>query len=643
MTRRDGRMGADHERARELAAAQIDEVLPPADAAWLADHLEACPACAAVAAEYDAQHGLLFALRDVAIEPPRDLWARTSAAISAERPRGRGLRWRPLRRSPRRSSPFAFAPAIAAVAIIAVVGAGLLNGGRILPGGVTPTPIAIDAADLQVLALDSAGNLRLLSRSVDQVCPTGVTDCGPAPTFSVSAVSSFGTVANLYGAMSPTGGQVVVVSGGAGNRGVYVVPVKAPTATPKASASGSQPSPSSAVAPTASHAAATPTAAPDSSGTSRPSDQTSPPSASPAVTPSPTPGESSPSPSSAPPTNASSTPPSGASPTPSTPASPSPTASDAGPTASAGSSESPVAPPTASVATLPPTTDTGSTAPSADGTPAPMTAIRIATDVTVVGAPVYSPDGTQLAFSATPSSGGAGPDIFVWTVGDGPARAITTDHGSWLTGWTSQGILVSRVDNGIPATFTLDPATSQATPVGPQGAWLPSLSPSGTTAAWWSGTVKLASDGVTWLPDQGQLVLGTWPGSTPGTPGISETPASQTTAEPQVLATGPLDGWQVRWDETGSAMAVWVAPAGAGSNGRLSLYSFDPATGSPNFASPMLDGTPANPDFSLRAGRLAWTTPSQDGGQNVTVLAWSGSTVYPPMTVVSDGKGTVIP
>lgn len=639
MTRRDRATGGDHERARELAAAQIDELLPPGDAAWLAGHLEACPACAAVAAEYDAQHGLLFALRDVAIEPPRDLWARTSAAISAERPRGRGLRWRPLRRSPRRSSPFAFAPAIAAVAIIAVVGAGLLSGGRILPGGVTPTPIAIDAADLQVLALDAAGNLRLLSRSVDQVCPTGVTDCGPAPTFSVSAVSSFGTVTNLYGAMSPTGGQVVVVSGGPGNHGVYVVPVKAPTATPKASGSAAQPGTSSAVSPTASHATATPTAAPDSSSTSRPTEHPSPPTASPAVTPSPTPGESSQAPSSAPPTDGSSSSPSGPSPTPSTPASPSPTASDAGPTASAGTSE----PPSAPVTSPPAATDTASIAPSGQDTPAPMTAIRIATDVTVVGAPVYSPDGTQLAFSATPSSGGAGADIFVWTVGDGPARAITTDHGSWLAGWTSQGILVSRVDNGIPATFTLDPATSQATPVGPQGAWLPSLSPSGTTAAWWSGTVKLAADGVTWLPDQGQLVLGAWPGSTPSAPGSSGTPASAIATAPQVLATGPLDGWQVRWDETGSAMAVWVASAGAGANGQLTLYSVDPATGSPNFSSPMLDTTPANPDFSLRAGRLAWTTPSADGGQTVTVVAWSGSTVYPPMTVVADGKGTVIP
>ncbi|HEY5628047.1 MAG TPA: zf-HC2 domain-containing protein, partial [Candidatus Limnocylindrales bacterium] len=152
MSSRDAFTAAGHERARELAAARIDEVLPPADAAWLADHLAACPACAAVDAEYAALHVRFAAMRDNLPQPPRDLWARTSAAIDAERGRPAGTgRWRGLRRSPRGSTRLALAPVVAMVAIVVVVGASLLNGRPTVPGGtaVAATPIAIKgAADL---------------------------------------------------------------------------------------------------------------------------------------------------------------------------------------------------------------------------------------------------------------------------------------------------------------------------------------------------------------------------------------------------------------------------------------------------------------------------------------------------------------
>ena len=58
-----GRGHADHDRARELAAARLDEDLAPADAAWLDKHLAGCPACAAIAAAYDADRAALRDLR----------------------------------------------------------------------------------------------------------------------------------------------------------------------------------------------------------------------------------------------------------------------------------------------------------------------------------------------------------------------------------------------------------------------------------------------------------------------------------------------------------------------------------------------------------------------------------------------------
>ena len=248
----------------------------------------------------------------------------------------------------------------------------------------------------------------------------------------------------------------------------------------------------------------------------------------------------------------------------------------------------------------------------------------------VVGAPTYSPDGTRVAFSAMPSDGSSGPDIYVWSPGDQEAEPITTDHDSWLAGWAASGILASRVDAGIPSTYQLDPETGHALPIGTPGTWLPAVSPSGTAAGWWSGTVKLAADGVSWVPDQGRLVVGPWPST------------ADPAAAPQVLAKGPLDAWQVRWDDTGAVVAAWVAQGG-GPNGRLSLYRVDEVTGAPDVASPMLDGAPAEPDFSLRAGRVAWTPPQHGPRQTVEVLAWSGKTVYPPMELPTDGSGTVVP
>ena len=70
-----------HERARNLAAESIDGALNPGDTAWLANHLGSCPDCQAVSDEYEAIHLELGSLEFP--DPPRDLWARTSAAFDA--------------------------------------------------------------------------------------------------------------------------------------------------------------------------------------------------------------------------------------------------------------------------------------------------------------------------------------------------------------------------------------------------------------------------------------------------------------------------------------------------------------------------------------------------------------------------------
>jgi hypothetical protein len=582
-----GRAGDDrrfvHDAARDLAAARLDGPLAPEDETWLADHLNFCDACAVVAAEYDAQHDLFTDLRAWTPEPPRDLWARTSSAIDAERGHRSGAARLGLRGRTRRTwRRLSLAPVVAVVAVVAVVSAGLLNVPLGTGGIAAPTPIAVSAAaDLQVIGRDSQGNVQILRRPVDAVCPAGLSVCGAQPTFAVTSVSGVASATTLQGAISPSGDRMVVVAKDQGGEGVYVVPVTAAaTAAPTRSAA---PAASATAAPASSHPVAV------------------------ASSPSPT--------------------------APASPASESATPSDGSTTASTppDASSSPASSPSASPTEAPTSAAPASTPtpmPTVEVTPAPDAAIKIASDVTVVGVPMYAPDGVHLAFAAMPSGGSTGPDIYVWASDQKTAQAITSDHNSWLAAWTADGILASRVSDGTPATYRLDPVSGHATAVGDPGIWLPALTPDGSSAAWWAGTVKLAADGVTWVPDSGKLVAGGWP--------------IDSGASPEVIAKGALAAWQVRWSDDGTAMAVWTVAAGKGSSGRLSLFHVNPSTSIADLANPMLDAVPANPDFSLRNHRLAWTTPTQGVPQVVEVLAWSGKTIG-RVEIPADGSGTVVP
>ena len=98
-------------------------------------------------------------------------------------------------------------------------------------------------------------------------------------------------------------------------------------------------------------------------------------------------------------------------------------------------------------------------------------------------------------------------------------------------------------------------------------------------------------------------------------------------AVPQVIADGPVDGWEVRWDEGGTVIAVWLHEGTADKPGRLSLYPIDPATGLAGLAHPLLDSAPAAEGISLRSGRLVWSGPGTSGRDAVQVLAWNGTEV----------------
>ena len=260
-------------------------------------------------------------------------------------------------------------------------------------------------------------------------------------------------------------------------------------------------------------------------------------------------------------------------------------------------------------ATEPPTSEATEAPPSVDVTPRPDGAVEIASDVVIVGSAAgYSQDGTRFAFSARPADGSAGPDVYVWRVGDRRAKAVTSDHTAQLAGWIGGRLLVSRVVDGKPRTAILDLTDDTERAAGDGAMWRPTVGPGRETAAWWDGTVRLADDGKTWVPDRGKLVLGDWPNGG---------------ADTQVLADGSLTDWDVQWSDTGE-LAVWVTRDDAAKLGKLSLFAVDPATGRVDLAHPKLDAEPAFAGFALKPGRLAWSAPADGGDTSVEVLGWDG-------------------
>jgi hypothetical protein len=215
------------------------------------------------------------------------------------------------------------------------------------------------------------------------------------------------------------------------------------------------------------------------------------------------------------------------------------------------------APPASSTAVAPSGGLLASTSPSIE--PSPGTAVAIITNVTIVGRGAgYSPDGAWFAFSARPVDGSAGPDIYVWHVGDPIAVALTTDHASIFASWVGNELLGSRAEPadlesvaapdasssaepsapvepmptpvptpvpgssvGVDAsaspeptpvleftaqTFLLDPLTGIETRM-LGAAWQPVVDPTGVWVAAWEGTVRNGPDGWSMVPAMGRLVI----------------------------------------------------------------------------------------------------------------------------------------
>ena len=556
--RRPDSWATPHERARAKAAQRMDGRLHPDENAWLDRHLRECRPCRLVAVGYEADRSALKRLAERTPEPPRDLWARTAAAVERESARADGPTG-PVRRV----APIGALSGVLVVAV--VVGASLLSSPSTGPtiGGLDPssspsglpdvassptaprpTPIIVGAGDVSWVRAAHAGGWGYTTARVGTVCSTaGRPDCAPIDDArDTRPIVLPGKLKSVIG--SPTRGQAVVVgSTTASGNTIFVVALPtAPTPTPTIPPATPTPDPTASVDP--------------STG---PID---------AVTPSP---------------------------------SPTPT-------------------------TTPDPTPTPESTPMPSPEPTVAAAVVIASGVRVIGeSAAFSADGAWFAFTARPADGSTGPDIYVWRVGDETALPVTTDHRSVFASWFGERLLGSRPDRtpdpvdgtASPVTFALDPATSEET-VLPGAGWRPVVDPSGQFSVGWVGSIALAADGNSWLPVDGSLVLQAWP-----------TDGAEVEHEVQVIATVPVTEFDIRWDETGMWLAVWIADPVEPTIGRLSLLRIDPETG----AIDRLENAPVDvaalPGFSIGNGRLAWATPpGQEGeGSRVRIVAWTADGV----------------
>lgn len=525
---------ASHDRARAIVARGFFEAIEPADAAWLEAHLAGCGECRVELDAYRADREMLRALRADAPEPPRDLWARTAASI--ERESGRhGHAGRPAtKRTGIGRVPLGVLSGV--LVVLVVVGTSLFPRAGTIPvlqteppgSDVPATPPQPRATPLAV----TAKGLSWLQEANDGTFQLVFADIYEVCTATPEACAPLDDASTTRLTL-PSEPQAVVLS----PTSEQLVVVSAATGS-----GGSE-------------VLVVPVPVPEPS-----------PSASPEPTVPPTPGPV------ATPTSSSST---------ATPTAPPPTPT---PAATATPTPAPTPAPTPGGTPAPGETPGSSPSPSPD----PNGSRAILTGVVVVGEAAYSADGRWLAFSARQIDGAAGPDLFLWRVGDPIASAVTADHRTFFAGWLGNLVLASRVEpeearavapatlgssaatpkpgrtpapgaatgtaapsldptaspsgTAIPAedhsvSFLLDPETGVVTDLAARDIWQPVVDAASRTIVYWSGTLTPDEAGTGWLPGTGRLVLDGWidPSATP-----DSNPASSASAPPVPGAPSPV-------------------------------------------------------------------------------------------------------
>jgi hypothetical protein len=241
-----------HAQWRELIATRLDRPLTRSESRYLAGHLKTCAACRQAEHDYREQRALLRALPPRI--PPRDMWARTSAALDREVARG-AYRGRGLAHgmgldfgsAGRRGSPsaallttLATVGVVAALAVMQVMPATQVapSSAQSSPPAVAAkaTPFAVNPQPLAFIGSEAA-DVFLYQVDVAQACPQTEPDCEITESFVRSAVNLPKKLKARNASLNRSGRQLVFV-GRASDRDVIAVvllpsqPGDVPSATP---------------------------------------------------------------------------------------------------------------------------------------------------------------------------------------------------------------------------------------------------------------------------------------------------------------------------------------------------------------------------------------------------------------------------
>jgi hypothetical protein len=594
-----------HARYRELLAARLDRSLTRAENRLLVSHLKGCQDCQRVERDYRDQSSLLRSMS--APVPPRDMWARTSTALDREM-----SRWpyryprvsrRVLRRDDRSRSnaPSAMATVVAAVGVVTALvviqlapslshpaGTGISTAdGATAAAALRPTPFAVSPQSLALIA-STDNDLTVYQTQVSEVCPPTAPDCFNDSKFVTNKVK----VSNLRPqnvALSPGGDQIAVVGHNTDKDVIAVVMLRnqeptrtsepAPASEPTETPSGGS---ASSVAPPTDTPAAGETPVAEPTPTQPVADQSGEPSA----------------------TDASET-------------------NEPGPDPGSTPADEPPA-------THRPNPSLGRPLESPPQSAVPgLTVLSILENVHSAGAPpAWSRDSSALAFSAMPTDGSHGPDVYVWQPGDDQARAVTNDHASYFASWSGRRIVASRVmGDGKTAsdvdTVVIDPQTLEERTVAGPAMWLPVVDFQRTNAVTWNGHLDL-SGGLPKVRD-GALYLLDW---------SALDPYRTSTADPAQVELVPLDAsrnpqtqpvldWHVRWSVDGNVLGLWEADSVGASWGKLEVLEFDPESGALTMDDPLIGPQLSKRSFTLGSDRVAWVGPSNDGTEGeLRVRTW---------------------
>jgi hypothetical protein len=588
-----------HDRARMLMSDGLLVSLEPEDAAWLGRHLDGCTECGRDWKAFRADHRLLRSLREAPPEPPRDLWARTSAALDREAQRrgapaaSRGARVQ-RRRGGWRAFPLGAAASVVVLAVF--IGSRFIDPGIPTTSGApvsqvavvpTPAPTGLDLPPADPVAIfreTASGSWELVYKDVQEVCPPSNRTCVPRPANDGEAQPI--DLGEAPSQLALSDGQLAIVSSPteADPGRVLVVPVAEPGESPEPVVT------------------APPTSPPSSSESPGP----------PTATPAPTP-----------------------------------------PGAIA------IATGVRVIGDVAYSADGRWLAFSAEPadrstgpdlylwSPGQLTATAVTSDhqtyfsswhdgavlasrVEIPGEPTAPGSSGDPGESAEPSETnkpGRGN-------GGGKPRASETPTAAPTIGVPDAsgqpgGSAAPSVE-GHPISFLLDPASLERTDLTRPDIWLPVLDPTGQFVVYWSGTLR-SDDGETWALGIGELVLDRWsthagePDASPSAGPSPSAPPIGPAGLPTTLVPGVKATFEARFDPDGERLAIWIGEALDEEIGRLHLLVLDPETGEVAEGSP-LQNEVALRRFSIDKGLVAWVTPrGQDGRQSVVrVLGWIG-------------------